>query len=126
MGIEDFKVMDISELSLKCGDNYTVLTKEQWMKRGTDLFGEDMMKWKFVCPACGNVAAVGDYFPYKDQGAKPDSATHKCIGRFNGHGDVVMGSSKPCNYTGYGLVDICPVRVLDEGKEVRSFAFAES
>ena len=125
MGLEDFKVIDISELSEKYGDKFTIITKEEWIKRGTELFGPDMLKWRFVCPACGNIAAVEDFRPYKDKGAHPDSATHDCIGRFDGHIDVDMGKEKPCNYTGYGLIDICPVRVMDGDQEIRCFAFAK-
>lgn len=119
-------MLDIKELSMKYGDKFTVITKEEWVKRGTQLFGPDMMKWRFVCPACGNIAAVEDYKPYKDKGAQPDSATGNCIGRYNGHMGVDMGAGKPCNYTGYGLLDFCPVRVIDGDKEIRCFAFDES
>jgi len=101
------------------------ITKEEWLKRGTELFGPDMLKWRFVCPACKNVAAVDDYRPYKDKGATPDSATCNCIGRHDGHGDVVMGSAKPCNYSGYGLFNLCPILVIDSDKKVRCFAFDE-
>lgn len=126
MGLEDFKPVDISELSIKYGDKFTVITKEEWVNRGNQLFGPDMMKWRFVCPACGNIAAVEDFKPFKNKGAKSNAATHDCIGRYDGHIDVVMGNGKPCNYTGYGLLDFCPVRVIDEGKEIRCFAFAAS
>lgn len=125
MGLEDFKVINISELSTKHGDKFTVISKEDWVKRGTQLFGPDMMKWRFVCPACGNIAAVEDFRPFKNKGAKPDSATHDCIGRYDGHLHVDMGAGKPCNYTGYGLFDLCPVRVIDNGEEIRCFAFDE-
>lgn len=126
MGLEEFKVVDISELSERYGDRFTVLTKEDWEKKGNELFGPNMMKWRFVCPACGNVAAVEDFRPFESQGAKPDSATHHCIGRYDGHLDVDMGACKPCNYTGYGLLDLCPVRVIDNGTEIRCFAFDEA
>lgn len=123
MGLAEFNVVDISEFSVKCMDGYTIITKEDWEKEGERLFGPDKMKWRFVCPACGNVASVGDYERYKEQGAKPDSATNNCIGRYDGHLDVKMGSARPCNYAGYGLFDLCPVRVFDNGEEIRCFAF---
>jgi hypothetical protein len=124
MGLEEYKVVNISELSEKYGDKITVLTKEAWVKKGTELFGADMMKWRFICPACKNIAAVEDFRVFKNQGAQPDSATHDCIGRYDGHMDVVMGAGQPCNYTGYGFFNLCPVRVIDhDGKEISCFAF---
>ncbi|MDP2730562.1 MAG: VVA0879 family protein [Dehalococcoidales bacterium] len=102
------------------------MTKEDWLAKGTKLFGPDMMTWRFVCPACKHIASVEDFKKYKDAGASPDSATTRCIGRFDGHMDVDMGAGQPCNYTGYGLFNLCPVKVMDGEKELRSFAFDES
>jgi len=122
--VKGFKVLDISELMP--AEGFVSMSKVAWMERGTRLFGEDKMKWRFVCPACGNIAAVEDFRKYKDNGAEPDKATCNCIGRFDGeHGHVVMGTAKPCNYTGYGLFNLCPVMVIDGDKEIRSFAFDE-
>jgi len=101
------------------------ITKAEWMAKGTDLFGADFMNWRFVCPACKNVATVEDFKRYKDKGATPDSATCNCIGRYDGHMDVDMGKGKPCNYAGFGLLNLCPVTIKDEGKEISSFAFDE-
>ena len=103
-----------------------VMTKAMWEAKGTELFGPDKMKWRFVCPSCGHIQAVEDFRAFKDDGATPDLAYSCCIGRYDGHMHVEMGTRPgPCNYTGYGLFNICPVMVIDEGKEVRSFAFAE-
>ena len=101
------------------------MTKEEWAKRGSELFGPDMMHWRFVCPACGNVATPMDFYPFRDIRANPNSATCECIGRYDGHIHVVMGTSKPCNYAGYGLIDLCPVSVMDGEELARCFAFAE-
>jgi len=124
-GLEDFKVVDISDISAKGGQKLVAMTKEDWTKLGTQLFGSDMMKWRFVCPACGNVATPMDFYPFRDKGAKPNSATCECIGRYDGHISVKMGEGKPCNYAGYGLIDLCPVRVMDRDEEVRCFSFDE-
>jgi hypothetical protein len=101
------------------------MTKDEWVKLGTQLYGPNMMDWKFICPACGNIARPRDFYPYKDTGANPDTATHQCIGRYDGHIQVVMGEGHPCNYTGYGLIDLCPVIVVDGEHESRCFAFAD-
>lgn len=31
---------------------------EEWQAEGKRRFGEDVKKWRFVCPMCGHVAAV--------------------------------------------------------------------
>ena len=103
---------------------------EEWMAEGRRRFGNAFKDWKFVCPICGNVAAVEDYRPFKDQGANPDSATKECIGRYNGSKYRAFGTSgergKPCDYALYGLFRLPGVIIkMDDGEDVMSFAFAE-
>lgn len=101
------------------------MTKEEWLEKGRTLFGDNFMKWRFVCPSCGHIQAVEDFEPYKNQGATPDSARFNCIGRYNGHGNVDMLSDRsPCNYTNGGLIQLAPVKVMTGGEESWSFAFA--
>jgi len=101
----------------------TEMTKDEWFTEGKRLFGENWDDWRFVCPVCKHVAAIKDFRQYKDQGAGANSATCECIGRYTGAKDSVNGS-QPCDYAGYGLFRLSPVRVLDDGKTVHSFAFA--
>ena len=108
------------------------MTYDEWKAEGTRLFGDDMMKWRFRCPACGHVAAVEDFRQFKDQGAQPDKATQECIGRYLTK-DKRGGWSKdhcnteikqPCDYAGYGLIGLSPIRVVrDGGKSTDCFAF---
>lgn len=107
-------------------DKILGVTREEWIAEGERLFGDDMMKWRFVCPSCGNVQSVEEFAKYKDKGATPDSAYFNCIGRYDGHGDADMCSGKsPCNYTSGGLFCISPVSVTHNGKTTHIFAFAE-
>jgi hypothetical protein len=93
---------------------------EEWMKEGRRLFGEDMMKWKFICPSCGRVISVQEY---KDAGAPTGAIAFSCVGRWDGHGDVdaFEHGGKGCSYAGGGLFCINPVKVGD----IDAFAFAE-
>jgi hypothetical protein len=105
-----------------------VMTHAEWEAEGKKRFGEDFMKWKFVCPVCKNVAAVEDYKPFKDKGATPDSATCQCIGRFTGAKYKAFGNprGKPCDYALFGLFRLPGVIVkFPDGKEKMSFAFAD-
>lgn len=103
------------------------MTEAEWLARGRELFGEDRLQWRFVCPSCGHVQRPADFHPYRDEGASPDSATRVCIGLYDGHDDVPMCSGRsPCNYAAYGLLHLCPVVVVgDDGSEHQCFGFAE-
>lgn len=107
-----------------------VMTREEWVAEGKRRFGDDFRKWQFVCPLCGNVAAIGDYEQYSAKGADMNSATAECIGRYTGAGPLKKkGDPGPCDYAGYGLIRLSPVRVLSPGqpteKPTHSFAFAD-
>ena len=106
----------------------TRMTKAEWLVKGKELFGEDMLKWRFVCPGCGCTQSIEDFRPFKEQGATPDSATCKCLGRYAGGSSWMNDKRKPgvrCDYTAYGLLNIAPLTVTDGGKEIRCFAFDE-
>jgi len=109
--------------------NKGIMTKEESMAKGKQLFGENMMKWRFICPGCGHIQAVEDFKPYKDKGVTPDSARNECIGRYAG-GKSWMNDKQsklgPCDYAGYGLFNICPVKVVDDQGEHWCFAFDEA
>lgn len=100
------------------------MTKDAWLDMGTGLFGPNTDLWKFVCPSCGTIAAVGDFRKYAAHGAHPSSATCECIGRYEGATRAFNpGTFKPCNYAGYGLLRLSPVTVLDGDKRITCFAF---
>jgi len=122
------RIMEAEEAK-KMEQNIT-MTKEEWMAKGKELFGENFEEWKFVCPGCGHVQTIADFRQYKDQGSSPNSATCECIGRYSGGKswffDNLRRTGGPCDYAGYGLLCISPITVLDGDKEIHSFAFAES
>ncbi|MEW6573152.1 MAG: VVA0879 family protein, partial [Bacillota bacterium] len=86
------------------------MTREEWYAEGRRRFGDDVMKWKFVCPACGHVASVQDY---KDAGAPEGAVAFSCIGRYlpNAKQAFDPEGPGPCNYTGGGLFRLNPVRI---------------
>lgn len=110
------------------------MTHDEWTARGAELFGENVLQWKFVCPMCGNVQTAEDFRPFKDKGASPSSVNQECIGRYypkemrgglsEDHANNKV--KQPCDYAGYGLFRLSPVHVkLPTGEVIRSFAFAE-
>lgn len=87
------------------------LTRPQWHAQGVALFGEDQMRWRFICPACNHVASVQDY---KDAGAPSTAAGVACVGRFMPHRrEAFAAGTGPCDYSGKGLICISPVQVDD-------------
>lgn len=98
------------------------MTYEQWRARGAELFGPDMMQWRFVCPCCGHVASVQDY---KDAGAKEGNVGFSCIGRWLPKArDAFAKGAGPCNYAGGGLFRLNPIHVtgpLDSEAWVMAF-----
>lgn len=110
------------------------MTHADWVAQGTHLFGPDPMCWRFVCPACHIVTSAGDW---KAAGAPEEAIGFACIGRYLAEGprrDALGLNPKglptegpgPCNYTGGGLFNFCPVRVLFSGNEIPVFAFADA
>ena len=104
----------------------TRMTKEEWLEKGKQLFGDDLFSWKFVCPNCGHIQSVEDFRQYKEQGANPNTAFQCCIGRFMERKVGELGDGKsPCNYAAYGLIRLAPIIVVDGEEETQAFAFAE-
>src|SRR5579862_1076953 len=105
------------------------MTHEEWLKEGEKLFGKQARHWRFVCPSCGNVATAAEFLPFKKGDVREAciSVTIECIGRYTGaRGAFDPAKFKPCNYAGYGLFRINPVRVEMDGHEIHCFAFADS
>ena len=100
------------------------MTEAEWRSRGTDLFGSDLMNWKFICPSCGHVAPVSEW---RDVGAPANTVAFSCVGRWmESPKEAFNGDGGPCNYAGGGLIGLNPVAVtLPDGRITRHFAFAE-
>jgi hypothetical protein len=95
------------------------MTYEEWYAKGENLFGPDIMRWRFVCPSCGHVASVQEW---KNAGAPEGAVAFGCIGRYlPERSEAFGGDGGPCNYTGGGLIRLNPVDV--DGRQ--TFAFAE-
>lgn len=102
------------------------MTLEAWKAEAAERFGADTMKWKFVCPSCGHVAAVQDWH---DVGAPEGSVAFSCVGRFQKDQDAAAAAAfrhagGPCNYTSGGLFVINRLFVEVEGKSIPAFEVA--
>lgn len=103
------------------------VTHAQWIAEGRSLFGDDPLKWAFVCPSCGYVATVQDWV---NEGESIDSGkiAYSCVGRLRGTATEIFPSGPgPCNYAGGGLFQLNPVEVeYPNGNKVGMFEFAAS
>lgn len=85
------------------------LTQEELLSEAIERFGSDPMDFKFICPHCGDVAAIRDF---RDAGADPGRAGQECIGRHLGALDKSKHPSaeayrkagnRGCDWAAYGL-----------------------
>ena len=90
----------------------TKMTQQEWIAEGRRRFGDDQLKWKFVCPTCKHVAAVEDW---NKAGAPKGAVAFSCVGRWMDTArDAFAKTGKgPCNYAGGGLFMLNPVNVDD-------------
>lgn len=97
-------------------------THKEWEAKGEELFGDDRMKWRFVCPSCKHIASTQDW---KDAGAKSSAVAFSCVGRWlpTTQTKAFSRNPGPCNYAGGGLICINPVEVDFGDQKERYFDF---
>lgn len=97
----------------------------EWKAEGRRLFGDDIMKWRFVCPICGHVATPQDWVTAGGDKAR-NMIAFSCIGRLTINPKKAFGNDKrkkgPCDYAGGGLFTVNPIQV--GARKDRVFAFA--
>lgn len=84
-----------------------------WQAEARRRFGDDPLKWRFVCPVCKHEASVADW---KAAGATEGEVAFSCVGRrIPGSKEAFANDEKPgpCTYTGGGLFKLNPVRIGD-------------
>jgi hypothetical protein len=104
-------------------------TQAEWDAKGTELFGPDKERWRFVCWACGNVMSIerarAEFPALKGRGWAPHQ---ECIGRYidvpeaqvKGQGRI---TSKRCAWCAYGLIRGPVVVRMPDGEEIGVFDF---
>ena len=90
----------------------TKYTYRAWIAEGTRRFGDNMEDWLFVCPVCGHVTSIKDWY---SAGAPEGVVAFSCVGRWKGAGQYSGEGTGPCNYAGGGLFKLNPVTVITKG-----------
>jgi len=119
--VEANRVGDIIDEVAKPAENgRNFLSVGAWQAEGRRLFGDDMMRWVFVCPVCGHDQSPQDYW---DAVAPSSAVAFSCVGRWiDGSREAFGGEGPgPCNYGGGGLFRLNPVSIV--GSNNRWFAF---
>ncbi len=94
----------------------------EWKKEIEKRFGDNILDWKFKCPACGKITSGAEM---KEIGAKANDLPQKCIGNFKGQGEPDPENNKNgCNWKAYGLFQIGNT-VIKDGKEISVFPLAD-
>ncbi len=108
---------------------------QAWLDKAKRLYGENAGDWKFKCPVCETVQTANDFV--KAGASKEDASTsiaNECIGRWLPNKQKAFGDrkkdkfskGKPCNYAGYGLLQLNPVIVeFEDGTTRNAFDFAD-
>lgn len=86
----------------------------KWHEQMKAKFPEGSLTVSFVCPACRNVASIGDF---KSEGIDENLAPQECILR-------TMDPAK-CNWAAYGLFRGPVIVIAEDGHEIPVFEFAE-
>jgi len=95
-------------------------THAEFLDEAKRRFGQDPLDIAFICPACGDVAALREFTP--DNRGR---AGQECIGRSLGALSDPQWTGRGCNFAAYGLIPGPWAIVMDDGREVRSFPLAD-
>lgn len=105
---------------------------EEWQAKGKELFGDNILNWAFICPACGKISTG---FDFKNAGATQNDTYNSCIGRHNGKGISGVsfkGGNPPengCDWAAFGLFKTLgkgDVVISEDGSTIHIFKFAVS
>lgn len=92
-------------------------------------FGEDVRKWATVCPECGDVATLQDFYDAAGPGRADTAAARfgqECIGRLIAEGLGRPSWVRGCHWTAYGLIPGPWSIELSDGRTIPTFPLASS
>lgn len=95
-----------------------IISYEEWLAKGKSLFGDDMKKWRWICPACGNIQSAEMCLANN-----PKIHLSEVRGwiNFSCEGRVTAGVG--CYWTLGGLLQIHELEVMRDGIKHPTFLF---
>jgi hypothetical protein len=111
------------------------LTQAELVAEATERFGDDPIKWAFVCPTCGDIANGEDFRealaanPRKHRSGEAviasDVVGQECIGRTLGALDKRQNyTGRGCDWAAYGLFGGPWTIALPDGRSMHAFPLA--
>lgn len=98
------------------------MTHEEFMAEAVRRFGPDPLAFAFVCPTCGDRAAIGDFPPHMR-----GRAGQECLGRVLAEVSTdTEWAGRGCMYVAYGLIPGPWEIEMPDGRTIRSFPFGEA
>lgn len=92
-------------------------TREEFLKKGEELFGKDKKEWFFVCPICETKQSFNDFLKHTD--LEKDTINiyigFSCIGRY--------AKKIGCDWTLGGFFQSHEKLVIHDAKSTRYFLF---
>lgn len=97
-----------------------VITREEWLREGIELFGANKRLWTFRCPCCGHPQSVADFLRHR---LDPQGKVFRtCLSAFLAPG--AEAHREPCTYSLADPGHIPELVVLHEGLDVPVMPFA--
>lgn len=115
--------------------DYRKLTQSELVTEARERFGDDPLKWAFVCPSCGDIANGEDFskalteHPRKNRSGEAviasDVVGRECIGRTLGALDKRQTyTGRGCDWAAYGLFAGPWEIALPNGRTAHGFPLA--
>ncbi len=109
-----------------------IIGYKTWRKKGLELYGKDLKKWKFRCPICNCVQSGEDFEKLESFKGDWRSFSHfSCLGRWTENPYRPFGKSHKnkkngCDYTSGGLFVVNKLQVkAPDSKNTPIFQFAD-
>lgn len=111
------------------------LTQAELIAEATERFGDDPLKWAFVCPSCGDVANGEDFRQALAEHPRTNLRTdepviasdlvgRECIGRTLGALSRKAYKGRGCDWVAYGLFPGPWEIALPSGRSMHAFPLA--
>lgn len=117
--------------------DHRTLTQAELVAEAAARFGNDPLKWAFVCPSCGDIANGEDFREALAKHPRTNLRTDEpviasdivgkeCIGRTLGALSRKAYKGRGCDWAAYGLLGGPWTITLPNGRSMHAFALAPS
>ena len=91
------------------------LTKDEWLKKGEELYGKKVEDWKFKCPSCERIQSANTIREQMEKGKK--SKRFGALKKGDDFDPSMCCYSPVCNWVANGLFTTGILVIYDSAKE---------